>query len=58
MAIGTPGRRKAPLRVWLMLLALVVASFAGAAIGLVWQSSDIFSEEPAEETVTVEQAPA
>ena len=37
MPIGGPARPRESLRVWLMLAALVIAAFVGAATGLVWQ---------------------
>ena len=54
MAIGKPGRKRAPLGVFLMLAALVVAAFIGATAGLVWQSSGWFDEDDPREVVTVE----
>ena len=39
MALGTSGRRNEPLYVIRMALALVLAAFLGAALGLVWQSA-------------------
>lgn len=41
MAIGGPRKRREPLNIWLMALALVAAAFTGAALGLVWQSSGL-----------------
>ena len=38
MALGSSGRRNEPLYVIPMALALVLAAFLGAALGLVWQS--------------------
>ena len=55
MAIGSPQRRRAPLRVWLMLASLIIAAIAGAAIGLIWDSADWLSEDSEEEVVTAEQ---
>ena len=52
MAFGGPKRKKTPLGVFVMLLALVLSAVAGAAAGLVWQSSDWFGEEPEDEIVT------
>ena len=37
MALGSSGRRNEPLYVVPMALALVLAAFLGAALGLVWQ---------------------
>jgi hypothetical protein len=39
MALGQSGRRNEPLYVVPMALALVLAAFLGAALGLVWQSA-------------------
>ena len=47
MALGTPVRPREPLRVWLMLAALVLAAFLGAAAGLVWQR--FFADETPQE---------
>jgi hypothetical protein len=41
MTLGTPGRPKARLGVIPMALALVVAAFLGASLGLVWQSTGL-----------------
>ena len=38
MALGPSGRRNEPLHVIPMALALVLAAFLGAALGVVWQS--------------------
>jgi len=38
MTLGSSGRRSDPLHVVPMALALVLAAFLGAALGLVWQS--------------------
>lgn len=54
MAIGNPRTRSAPLGVLLMLAALVIAAFLGAAAGLVWQNSDWFADDPEHEIVTAE----
>ena len=56
MAIGSPPRKKSPLGVFVMVVALVLAAFFGAAAGLVWQNSDWFSDEPEDEVVTKEAA--
>ncbi|AKH42662.1 hypothetical protein FHS61_000432 [Altererythrobacter atlanticus] len=48
MQTGQAGRRKEPLHVWMMALVLALAAFAGAALGLVWQSSGL-GDDPAEE---------
>lgn len=37
MPIGGPARPREPLRVWLMVGALLIAAFLGAATGLIWQ---------------------
>ena len=39
MTLGSPGRRNEPLFVIPMALALVLAAFLGAALGLLWQSA-------------------
>ena len=52
MAFGNSGKRKAPLGVFLMLAALVLAAFIGAAAGLIWQSAGWFADEPENEIVT------
>lgn len=54
MAIGNTRKRKAPLRVFAMLAALVLAAFVGASAGLIWQKSGWFDEEPEHEIVTAE----
>ena len=41
MAIREPVRTRPPLGVFRMALALVIAAFLGAALGLVWQSSGL-----------------
>ncbi|MEO6153547.1 MAG: hypothetical protein ABIT09_05060 [Croceibacterium sp.] len=38
MAIGTPGRRQEPIHALAMAAALIVAAFAGAALGLLWHA--------------------
>lgn len=48
MALGTPGRRSEPLHVGWMALALVLAAFLGAALGLVWQSVGFGADEQAD----------
>ncbi|WAT16747.1 hypothetical protein OZN62_07275 [Aurantiacibacter sp. MUD11] len=55
MALGTPQKRKTPLGVLVMLSALVVAAFLGAAVGLVWQKSGWFDEEIEDEVLTVDR---
>jgi len=47
MMLGRSGRRREPLHVWIMALALVLAAFLGAALGLVWQSSGFGNDEAA-----------
>ncbi|MBH5321005.1 hypothetical protein [Aurantiacibacter sediminis] len=54
MALSKPSRRKAPLGVPIMLLALVLSAVFGAAAGLVWQSSDWAEDEPEEEVLVRE----
>ena len=48
MALGPPGRRNEPLYVVPMALALVLAAFLGAALGLVWQSAGFGADAAAE----------
>lgn len=48
MALGPPGRRNEPLHAGIMALALVLAAFLGAALGLVWQSAGFGEDEEAE----------
>ncbi|HEY6814867.1 MAG TPA: hypothetical protein VI168_04940 [Croceibacterium sp.] len=45
MALGHSGRPNEPLYVVPMALALVLAAFLGAALGLVWQSAGFGEEE-------------
>jgi hypothetical protein len=45
MSLGPPSRRNEPLFVVPMALALVLAAFLGAALGLVWQSAGFGAEE-------------
>ncbi|MGB3166999.1 MAG: hypothetical protein WBA68_09520 [Alteraurantiacibacter sp.] len=56
MAIGSTQRKKSPLGVFAMLVALVLAAFFGAAAGLVWQGADWFSDEPEDEVITTQTA--
>ncbi len=58
MALGSPTPKKAPLGVFLMVLALVLSAFLGAAAGLIWQSVDWFDEVPEEEVLVRERAGA
>lgn len=46
MALGPSGRRNEPLNVIAMALALVLAAFLGAALGLVWHWSGLGDDEP------------
>jgi len=48
MTLGQSGRRREPLYVLPMALALVLAAFLGGALGLVWQASGLGQEEPAQ----------
>lgn len=57
MALGNPPPHKAPLGVLVMAVALVLAAFLGAALGLIWQGSDWFSDQPEEEVLTSQDAP-
>ena len=45
MALGPSGRRNEPLNVIGMALALVLAAFVGAALGLIWHASGLGGEE-------------
>jgi len=54
MPFGNPRKRTAPLGVLIMLAALVLSAFVGAAAGLVWQSTSWSDEEPEHEIVTAE----
>jgi hypothetical protein len=47
MPIGSSGRKREPLHVIPMALALVFAAIAGAALGLVWHASGFGDPEPA-----------
>lgn len=49
MPITQSGRRKEPLHVAAMAMALVLAAFAGGGLGLVWQSSGLGKKAPAPE---------
>lgn len=48
MPLGPSGRRNEPLNVIAMALALVLAAFVGAALGLAWHAigSDEVEEQP------------
>ena len=55
MALGPSGRRNEPLNVIAMALALVLAAFLGAALGLIWHASglgDSAEEAPASQRAT------
>ena len=45
MTLGPSGRNNDPLHVIPMALALVLAAFLGAALGLVWQSAGFGADE-------------
>ena len=47
MSLGPSARRNEPLYVVPMALALVLAAFLGAALGLVWHSAGFGEEEEA-----------
>lgn len=49
MPIGPSGRRREPLHVIPMALALVLAAFLGAAVGLLWHAAGFGGEEEAAE---------
>ena len=55
LALGGPDKKSAPLRVFMMAAALVIAAFLGAALGLVWQSSGADEDEQAQDVLTVEE---
>lgn len=55
MALGNPHKRKTPLGVLVMLSALVVSAFLGAAVGLVFQKSGLFDDEVEDEVLTVDR---
>ncbi|APE29291.1 hypothetical protein [Aurantiacibacter gangjinensis] len=55
MAFGNPTRKKTPLRAFVMLVALVLAAFSGAAIGLFFQNTEMFDDTIEEEVVTGDQ---
>lgn len=48
MTLGPPSRRAEPLYAIPMALALVLAAFLGAALGLVWQSAGFGGTDEAE----------
>jgi hypothetical protein len=54
MALGPSGRLNEPLGVIWMALALVLAAFTGAALGLLWHWSGLGDEEPATEATAAE----
>lgn len=54
MAFGNPKKKSTSLGVVWMLAALMLAAFLGASIGLVWQGSSWFSDDPEHEIVTAE----
>lgn len=45
MALGPSGRQNEPLNVIAMALALILAAFVGAALGLAWQAIGSDEEE-------------
>ena len=47
MPLGQSGRRNEPLYVVPMALALVLAAFLGAALGLVWESVGLGGDDAA-----------
>lgn len=46
MALGTPGRKREPLYVVRMALALVLAAALGGALGLAWHAAGFGDGEP------------
>ena len=49
MSLGHPGRPNEPLGVIWMALALALAAFVGAALGLLWHWSGLGEDEPVAE---------
>lgn len=45
MQLGPPGKRSEPLNVIPMALALVLAAFLGAALGLIWHAAGFGAAE-------------
>ena len=45
MALGLPPRRKEPLYVLPMALALALAAFLGGALGLIWHAAGFSDDE-------------
>lgn len=56
MPLGPPSRKSPPLGVLPMALALIVAAFLGAAIGLVYQASGLGDADEEAEAASTEQA--
>lgn len=54
MPFGNAGKRKTPLGVLIMMAALVLAAFLGAAVGLVLENATWFQDDPEHEIVTAE----
>ncbi len=48
MALVPSGRRREPLYIIPMALALVLAAFLGGALGLVWQAAGFGGDAPGE----------
>ncbi len=55
MPIGPPGRPREPFHVIAMALALLLAAFAGGALGLIWHK--LTGEGAPVETATANLAP-
>ena len=51
MPLGPSGKRREPLNVLAMALALVLAAALGGAAGLIWHALGFGAETPAEEEV-------
>ena len=56
LGLGGPGRTDPPLHVIVMAIVLVLAAFAGAGIGLVWQSSGLGDDAATAQDAAAEPA--
>ena len=57
MLVKPPKGERSLGTIWIAL-ALAIAAFLGASLGMVWQSSGLGSGEPEDEEVLVEDEPA
>ena len=57
MLVKPPQGERSLGAIWIAL-ALAIAAFLGAALGMVWQSSGLGSREPEDEEALVEDEPA